>query len=437
MKDFNRTMWWSEPDHLTVRGGQLLIGGVPATSLASQFGTPVYVYNAERIAKSYHQLKEGLSSSRRPIKILYALKANSNRHILRFLAGQGAGVDAASISEATEALEAGVGRDSLLFSGVNVSSQEMQSLVQQGVTINIDSLSQLRRLAASGNGSLHGYPISLRYNPGIGTGLTPGWIAAGVQSLRKPIKFGLDRDGMLQACREALGAGLNVVGIHQHIGSGWLSTREVKRFHQSVKRTLAMALELQKTFKLSFRFVDLGGGLGYRCNESEPDFPLDIYCKGLIDILDASPVEFQEAIVEPGSFLVGTAGVLLTTVNTVENKGGIEFLGVDSGLNTFNCPALYHHLHEIVNASRADSPADTRYTVSGNLCEAGDLFAIDYPMPRAQEGDVLAILGAGAYGAVLASPFNGRPKPPEVMLLEGEPVLISNGAGEQAILNKA
>jgi len=411
------SLWWTQPRHLEVRSHCLTIGGIEANELADKFGTPLYVYNLQKVSANYRLLEAALAAhSSIPFDIYYAVKANSHPQLLKTLAGLGAGADVSSPGEASLALSAGFPRERMLFTGASVSTQDMAFMIEKGIGINVDSLSQIKRLSQIPGAQ--GVPLAFRHNPGIGAGAS-GLITAGAYAKGVPNKFGLAGDTLLEAWKAARELGLNPVGIHQHLGSGWTSQTNLRKFLRGSRRTVALAREISESFGDILQFVDFGGGLGYRCSEKEAEPPTEDYCSGLGALASSLKDVCQRAIIEPGGFLAGPAGILLTRVTMVETKGNARLVGVDSGFNVFNCPSLYHHPHHIVLTQRADAPPDGVFTVVGNLCEPGDYFALNHPMPAPEEGALVAILATGAYGAVMSSNYNGRPQAREVLLWEG------------------
>jgi diaminopimelate decarboxylase len=206
------------PEHLESINNTLHIGGRRCTVIADDFGTPVYVYNLDRVTDNYQRLKDGLElHADRDVVVYYAVKANFNPAILRTLAGKGAQADILSVYEAEFALRYGFDADRIMFTGTSVPDEAMKHLLEKGILINIDSFSQMRRLARL---APEGLEVSIRWNPGEGAGFDPGVITAGAKSHGRPVKFGIEEGKVLELCEEALDLGLHPVGLHQHIGSG-------------------------------------------------------------------------------------------------------------------------------------------------------------------------------------------------------------------------
>lgn len=415
---------WQVPlmyKHLEVVNNQLFIGGYPCIEIANDFSTPTYVYDVERVVENYGRLKEGLKRhSDRDVAVYYAVKANFNIYILEVLASEGAHADVISIYETEFALLNGFPVERIMFTGTSVPDDVMKSLLAKGVLLNIDSFSQMRRLASF---APEGLEVSIRWNPGEGLGFDPAVITAGSRSHGRPVKFGIEESKVLELCSEALKLGLRPVGLHQHIGSGWTG-RDVDRFLETVDSTLDMAKRMTDFLGYNLKQVNFGGGPGIPNRPNQEAFPIETYCKGICEKVTKSRLDFERICVESGRYIVGDTGILLTRVNTVEEKNDNLIVGVDAGFNALIRPILYGQYdegsfkeayHEIVVANRVDGSKD-KCTIAGPICETGDLLAIDRWMTRPREGEVLAILGVGAYGYSMASIYNLQPRPAEVIV---------------------
>lgn len=396
---------------IEVVGSHLYIGSIRAEELAEAFGTPVYVYDREVIEGNYSALRGSIKYG--DLEIMYACKANSNVEVLRTLRDLGAGLDAVSPWEALLGVRVGFRREKILFTGNNVADSEMVFVRGElGVLVNVDSLSQLKRY-----GRL--FPeteVSVRINPGIGAG-HHGYAVTGGMT-----KFGIYLSQLEQVKALLRDYRLRLVGLHAHIGSGIL---EVDPF----VRAADVLIEVASRFP-SVEFIDVGGGFGipYRPGER----PLDLVSLGdrLTELMEgfASRHGHVRLRIEPGRYIVGNAGVLLVRVVDIKEveMGGVRkvFVGVDSGMNHLIRPALYGAHHEVVAASKADWPKVVRADVVGNICESGDVLTTEVELPEVEEGDVLAIMNAGAYGYSMSSNYNLRPRPPEVVVYKGGAVLI-------------
>jgi diaminopimelate decarboxylase len=408
------------PDHLEIKNGKLFIGGLDAEGLAATFGTPLYVYNGTWILENYRRIHDALQKySDREVRVYYAAKANTSLAVMKLLADAGAWVDVVSPFEARLALGTNFRKEKVLFTGTSVSNRDLESLVDLGVMINIDSFSQLRRLAMLGR-----FDVAIRWNPGEGAGLHDYVITAG-----KYIKFGIPENRILRAFSEAIDLNLYPVGLHQHIGSGWLNN-DVDIFLDTVHKTLAVAEKITGAIGYDLDFIDFGGGPGIPYRVDQQDFPLEKYSKGICERVKQSGLGFKAIAIEPGRYIVGDAGVLLTEINTVEEKG-TPLIGLDAGFGTLVRPMLYNAYHNFVICGKADRKSDTEFMVAGNLCESGDVFHDPKklrPLPTPDEGDILATLDVGAYGYVMGSSYNMRPLPAEVMVQNGKARLIRERA---------
>ncbi len=398
--------------HIEVIDGKLHIGGVEAERLADEFGTPLYVYNGDRILEAFNEIRDSFGiHADREVRILYAMKANSSLAVLKLLEGAGAWIDTVSPFEAKLALDAGFAPGRVLYTGTSVSDNDLEYATNLGVMLNIDSFSQMRRLAKLGK-----FRISIRWNPGEGVGHHEHVITAG-----EFVKFGIPEDRILDAVADAGRLGLELVGLHQHIGSGMLGS-DVDIFLGTVDKTLQVAKSIQQKLGRDLEFVDFGGGLGIPYKPGDPGFPMDKYCSGICEKVRKSGLGFKAICVEPGRYIVGDSGIMLTRVNTVEQKG-VPLIGVDSGFNMLLRPALYGAYHEMLICGKADREPDGEWMVAGNLCESVDVFNENMnlrPLPKPDEGDVVAILNAGAYGFSMSSRYNSWPLPAEVLITEGQ-----------------
>ncbi len=393
------------------RDGELYIEGAPATRLALQHGTPLYVYSESKIHHNINKLRDAFKKHYPKIRVLYACKANTNISILKILKAEGVEIDAVSPGEVFLALKAGFKPDEILFTGTSVGEEEMSFLLKKGVRMNIDSLSQLEKLLA------HMVPtvVSLRVNPEVGAGHHEHVITAGPD-----VKFGVWEGQALEGYRMALDAGVSRFGIQMHIGSGIM---DVSHYLKAVGRLLEIAKHVTESTGIGFDFIDIGGGIGVPYRPDEPEIDLDVFAGTLLGFIKGKLVEYSlgepEIWIEPGRFLVAESGVILTRVTTLKSSPGRTFVGVDAGFNTLIRPAMYGSYHHIINASGMNNPVK-RYDVYGPLCESGDLFAREREIQEIEEGDLFAIMNAGAYGFSMASNYNSRPRPAEVLVFAGE-----------------
>jgi len=411
--------WW-ETDFVAVRGNRLLIAGRDAAALAERYGTPLYIYGKDRILERYARLEDALTRhSPLPARICYAMKANPHRGILRLLQRRGAWIDAVSPCEVETALKAGFPAERVIFTGTSVSRADLRSVFAfDGVTVNIDAAEQLDLMTeVKRDFPSRAIRVSVRWNPGIGRGFNARVITAGKRSSDgTPIKFGVEAKKVLGVFTRARKLGFLTVGLHQHLGSGWVR-EDFPMVRAAVDRMVRKARELEKA-GFPLEFLDFGGGFGPRYLKSRAVFPVEDHIAYIGRTVAKAGLAVKALAIEPGKYLVGDAGVLLLSVEYVKESYGNIFACVDGGTyNTVPRPAIYLQAHhEIVNASRVDGPVKARITVAGNICETGDVFGRERMMPLPGSGDLLGVLCAGAYCRSMASNFNLREIPREVLI---------------------
>lgn len=401
---------------LANRGGKLYFGGVFAVELAEQFGTPLYVVSESRIRDNYQRLHDALARNYKKVRVYYAAKANSNLSVLKILETEGAYLDAVSPGEVFMALTTGFSPERILFTGTSVRNDELKFLADSNVTVNIDSLSQLDRLLKITVPNV----LSVRVNPEIGAGHHDHCITAG-----KNTKFGLWETNALKAYAKAKRAGVERFGIHMHVGSGVL---DVAPFLLALDKLLSTAKKVRDEVGVSFEFVDMGGGLGVPYKPEDKELDLSLFSEKVLSLFKSRIDEYALGepffCVEPGRYLVCDASILLTAVNTVKVTPFKKFVGVDAGFNTLVRPTMYGSYHHILVANRLDAAETETYDVVGPVCESGDMLAKDRRLPKIQEGDLLAVLNAGAYGYAMSSQYNARPRAAEVLVKNGKCTLI-------------
>jgi len=384
------------------RSDQLRCEDVPLTSVAERFGTPTYVYSRGAILANYRRLASGLTET--PGLICYSVKANSNLRILSLLREAGAGFDIVSGGELARVLRAGADPQRVVFSGVGKTVAEMDAGLAAGILMfNVESAGELELLADRARARGKPAPVSVRVNPDVVAATHP-YISTG-QIIHK---FGVPADEALELYRRAAQSKhLNVRGVACHIGSQIL---EVEPFLKAMDEILSVA-EALRAAGTDVEFLDVGGGYGIRYADEQP-LAMERLMDGLAARLRGTSYRL---IIEPGRALVGDAGVLLTCVLYVKRSQQKNFVVVDAGMNDLMRPTLYGSYHEIVPVEQRPAERLTADVV-GPLCESGDFLAQDRVMPDVRAGDLLAILTVGAYGYVLASNYNTRPRPAEVQV---------------------
>ncbi|HEY2614404.1 MAG TPA: diaminopimelate decarboxylase, partial [Chthoniobacterales bacterium] len=394
-----------------------------------KYGTPLYVYSAGTILDHYRRLHSAL----REIDhlICYAVKANSNRAILRLLANEGAGFDIVSGGELFRVLAAGGDPRRCTFAGVAKSPEEIESALEQNVfSFNVESESELKEIDRIARRKGVPAPIAVRINPDVDAG-THRYVSTG----RSENKFGIALDRVAAVYEMAARMpNIAIRGVQMHIGS---QITEAVPFVAAIEKVTPLILKLKERFALEF--FSVGGGIGIVYESSFASGRGDWWTEedrvGATTSLPLTIHEYAEAILaplreiglrvllEPGRLLVGNAGVLLTRVRHLKQSGRKKFVLVDAGMNDLIRPALYQSYHEIVPVREPRDSTREIVDVVGPVCESGDFFAQDRELPPMSEGDLLALMSAGAYGFVMASNYNSRPLPAEA-LVNGETVSL-------------
>lgn len=385
----------------------LHVENLPLTSIAAQFGTPCYVYSRAALTANLREFQTALAA--RPLGadslVCYAVKANSNLAILNLFARLGAGFDIVSGGELQRALAAGADASKVVFSGVGKSVVEMeQALAAEILCFNVESAAELERLNAVAGRLGKKAPISLRVNPDVDPKTHP-YISTGLKSA----KFGVPiADAPALYERAASLSHLDVVGVDCHIGSQLLDPAP---FSEAVDRLLVLLDDLAAR-GINIRHLDLGGGLGIRYKQNDTPPAVADYLPALLDKLQGRGK--LKIILEPGRRLVGNAGLLLTKVEYLKPGEAKNFAIIDAAMNDLLRPALYESWHEIVAVERKNIPATT-YDVVGPVCESGDFLGQARSLAIA-DGDLLAVLSAGAYGMAMSSNYNTRPRAAEILV---------------------
>jgi diaminopimelate decarboxylase len=400
----------------------LHVGGVAVPELAERFGTPLYVYDAASIRAQTAKVRDAFAAL--PFQPFYAMKANSNLAILRLIREHGFGCDAVSPGEIHLALRAGFAPESIWFTCSNTSFADFRAVPDPRIVINLNSVSEIDKVIELGLPN----PVALRINPDVGAGHHADVITAG-----ESVKFGIDLAELETARMLLEDAGSTIVGLHAHIGSGV----------DSLAPLLASAeclLELSADFP-ELRWLNFGGGIATPYRPGDAEFPIAAYGAELARL--AGPLLRERnltAILEPGRYVVAASGVLIARVTTKRISAGIEWVGVDAGFNDLVRPSKYDAYHHIINASRG-TEGSLRETfdatlhredivVAGNLCESGDVFTREHgrfvtrPIEPLRVGELAAFCDAGAYGFSMASHYNARLLPAEVLVDGGDARVI-------------
>jgi diaminopimelate decarboxylase len=389
------------------RGRTLMLGGVSLVEVAERAGTPAFVYNAEAIRSRFRALDAALAPI--PHRICFAVKANSNMAVLRILRDCGAGADIVSRGEMARALVTGFAPEHIVFSGVGKSEDELREAVQAGIGhLNVESREELELLGRIADQEKTLARVGLRVNPDV-TADTHPYITTG----KSGIKFGLPTDQVIPAAEYILShPQLELTTIAMHLGSQLV---DAGPFQEGIVRLLDLAQQARAAGVTTLKVIDIGGGLGIRYADERAIEPAE-FAAAILPLLNGSGLTLY---LEPGRFLVGSAGLLLTRVLYRKHSGGKEFVVVDAGMNDLVRPSHYQAYHEIIELEEQGRPR-IKADVVGPVCETGDFLALDRVLPGLQAGDALAVLGAGAYGFVMSSNYNSRPRPPEIIVDGGK-----------------
>lgn len=397
-------------DHFLYRDGRLYAEDVDLEALAATYGTPAYVYSRATLTRHFQVMTAALGDQ--PHLICYAVKANANLAVLDVLARLGSGFDIVSGGELARVLHAGGDPAKVVFSGVGKRAAELEQALSMGIRcFNVESIPELRRL--DGVARTHGVtaPVSLRVNPDVDAQTHP-YIATGL----KDNKFGIpiaEAEAVYRLAAEL--PGIRVVGVDCHIGSQLTKTAP---FVDALDLVLALVDRLAAQ-GIPLEHLDVGGGLGIRYRDETPPDPAE-YATALRQRLTGRSLQL---VLEPGRVLVGNAGILLTRVEYLKAQGERHFAIVDAGMNDLLRPALYQAWQEIVPVRAHPERPEQVYDVVGPVCETADFLGKARPL-RIAEGDLLAVRSAGAYGFVMASQYNARPRPPE-LLVDGARVHVA------------
>lgn len=383
------------------------ISNAQYVSLANQYRTPLYVYHAEKINAQYNRLQTSFENV--DTRFFYACKALTNINILRHIKSLGCNIDCSSINEVMLALKAGFEPQNILFTSSNIDFSEIERAKEVGVHINIDSISNLKKFGIKYG---HSYPVGIRLRPNIMAGGNLKISTGHVKS-----KFGIPLEYLDEVQSLIKEYDILIKCLHIHTGS---EINDVEDFAKGIEVLFKVAEDFPE-----LTVIDLGGGFKVPYEPGEEGTNIELLGKKVkeeFDWFEKAHNRKLQVWFEPGKFLVSEAGNMLAKVNVLKESGEIIFAGVDSGLNHLIRPMFYGAYHEIVNCSNPDAEKKI-YTVVGNICET-DTFGEDRALNEIREGDILAFKNAGAYGFEMASNYNARFKPAEVLLKDGKSFLI-------------
>lgn len=408
-KGFDKKEWIKPP--LENRKNVLYIGGCSTSELAEQYGTPLYVTDENRVRDNYRRLKAAFTKVYPKTKLHYAVKANNNMSILKALEQEGASFDCSSPYEVQMAQQVGATHDRILYTGNNHADWELKFAVDNEIKLNLDDVSQLDRVVKYGKTPL----ISFRVNPAIGNGYRRDLHLYG----SKDSKFGVIERDIVAAYKKAKEYGFKRFGIHMMAGSNML---DPEFFRIVAEKMMSIVDMIRKEVGIEFDFIDLGGGFGVPYKPEDKQLDIEKAAASVASALTAHGFS-GDLYLEPGRYIVCDSTILLTRVNTVKHAYK-NFVGTDSGFHVLIRPAFYGAYHPILLANRLDAKDEETYDVVGVVCESGDILAKDRLLPNIREGDLLAILNAGAYGFSMSSQYNSRPRVAEVMVKSGDSRII-------------
>lgn len=385
--------------------GILHVEDVSVVELVEKLGTPLYITSRSKLEANLKAYKDAFPEA----GLLYAVKANNNISIMRIIARKGFGADVFSGGELYMAMLAGFKPETILFNGNSKSDDEIRMGVKTGVKFSVDSLDELYTISEIALEEGKDVEMAFRINPEIDPKTHPK-IATGL----KTSKFGIPWGRVLDAYRIALELpNIVPIGIHCHIGS---QITELSPFVEALNRLFDVAVKLEE-MGIEVKFLDLGGGLGIDYEGKGAPTPKD-FANIILPVFEKRSKELRskpELWLEPGRSIVGDTTILLTRVNAVK-RSYKNFVAVDAGFNLLIRPAMYGAYHRVAVANKMDKPAEDVYTIVGPICESGDILAEDRKLPKVEKGDLIVIFDTGAYGFVMSSQYNGRPRCAEVLV---------------------
>ena len=393
------------PDTAELVDGRLVVGGMEASELVAEHGTPLVVYCRETLvaqARAYRAIDPDAL-------VAFGVKAFPNVAVLRLFREEGLGADVSTLGELEFALRAGLRGERLLFHGNNKSDEELEASAAAGALVVLDAQDEVARAARAG-----ARRVLLRLTPGV-----RAQTHQSIQTAHDESKFGLDPDAALGALREALDA-LEPVGLHVHIGS---QLARVDESLLAVDRLVAFCRRCREELSWTPSLVDLGGGPGIRHSLDEHVPPPHEFARALVERLRSEWPEPVRVALEPGRSLVGRAGVTLYRIGATKRSGGVEYAAIDGGMSDNPRPQLYGARYAARLANR-DGPAEGEFRIAGKHCESGDVLIDGIALPRPRRGDVLAVPATGAYTLAMASNYNGVPRPAAVLVGGGQATLI-------------
>jgi diaminopimelate decarboxylase len=397
-------------NYFAYKDNRLFAEEVAIADLAARFGTPLYIYSARTLRRHFRVMDEAFAGTDH--LICYAMKALSNLSVLKLFAAMGSGFDIVSVGELMRCLRAGADPRKIVFSGVGKTDEELKAAIEAGILmINVESGPELHRVAYVAGRARRRAPVSLRVNPDLDPGTHPH-----ISTGHRDSKFGVPLAQVHEYYAEARALpDLDLIGLSTHIGSQITDTAP---FIEAANKVAIIVKALRES-GVALRYLDLGGGLGIPYQEDPP--PPSEYAAALLGPLRGLGLKL---IIEPGRVLVGNAGALVTRVLYLKETDVKRFVVIDGAMNDLIRPVLYEAYHRILPVERRAGAPVVTADVVGPVCESGDFFARGREMPEPRDGDLLAVMSAGAYGFVMASNYNSRPRAPEIIVDGAEAHLV-------------
>jgi len=405
------TQFWFSVKEIDEVDNHLIIDGITPSLLVERFGSPLYVYLENRIVDNAQRLINAFGKYYPDYQLLYAVKANNNIHIIKSLQEIGVGADASCINEIKLAKMAGITQDVIFFSAVFPSNEALLQARHEEVILNLENISDIDLLQENVPDTL-----CFRINPDI--------TACGAEGLKfagPDAKFGIPSNQALEAYTRAKDIGVKKFGAHIMTGSNIL---DKDYFAKTVVALFEIIGPISKNLSIDFDFINLGGSLGIPYKPSQSELDIDYVARSVSESIKHCCAEFgmklPKLYQEPGRYIVGDAGILLSRVNSVKQSDKI-WLGIDAGMNCLVRPAMYKSYHHIIAEKEVIPQKRVSYNIVGPICENTDIFAVDFELCQMDKGDVVAILSAGAYGYGMSSQYNTQCRPAEIMIRNGEP----------------
>ena len=394
-----------------VAAGELELEGLAATQLAERFGTPLVVYSEAALRDRAQMFLRAVPDA----LVVYGTKAFPNVAVMRLLAEEGIGADVSTLGELAFARRAGIGGHRLVVHGNNKSDEELRAAAEADALVVLDAVDEPARAAAAGVRR-----VLVRVTPGV-----EAETHEAIRTGHRGSKFGLDADDALEAVRAALQAGLELEGVHVHVGS---QLADVRAHVLAIELLAEFATRCRDELEWIPATVDIGGGFGIRYVEDEPEPPLEELLRTVAGAVERNWVTrglpAPKLIVEPGRALVGPAAFTLYRVGAIKRAGERRYVAIDGGMSDNPRPQLYQARYATLLANRADDEPAGEFTIAGKHCESGDVLIERAELPEPQRGDLLAVPATGAYTLAMASNYNGVPRPAAILVGDGEARLI-------------